>query len=394
VESTWIALLALSAVSIVALLFAQALARWAIPEVLAYLVVGIVLGPEILGVLSVGVLDRTAFLPQVLLGFVAFMLGEYLAPRALLNRKTLPITTGVLSVLLPLAVVMYGVTAWAGAPVREAIVLGIFAMAGAPATVLAIRQTLGDRSGLGGLLATLAALDNLLVVLVYATLAPFLAASVTAEWTVWSALWEVVLTIGAGTVVGLLGARTLERLRIANPGSAGATMAGSLFVIVALVASTWLLGSSPLVACAVAGLVTASREETIPRSDHTACSALRPLEHLVYVLFFVFAGTEIVFGHLTAAGVIAVVYILGRSLGKIAAAVLGGIRTKRSMPASLRFGAALLPQAGVVVGLALDAGARFPYVGADIVAVVLAALIVFEFVGPVAVQKALLSAGE
>ena len=147
-------------------------------------------------------------------------------------------------------------------------------------------------------------------------------------------------------------------------------------------------------ACAVAGLITAAREETIPRSDHTACSALRPLEHLVYVLFFVFAGTEIVFGHLTAAGVIALVYILGRSLGKIAAAVVGGIRTKRSMPASLRFGAALLPQAGVVVGLALDAGARFPYVGADIVAVVLAALIVFEFVGPVAVQKALLSAAE
>lgn len=388
-ESTWSALFTLSAVSIVALLLSQVLARWAIPEVLAYLGVGILLGPELLGVLSAHVLEQSALITQILLGFVAFMLGEYLAPKALLDRRTLPLTTGLLSVLLPFIAVICGVIAWAGAPIREAIVLGIFAMAGAPATVLAMRQALGDRSGLGNLLATLAALDNLLVVLAYGALAPFLAASVTKEWSIWSALWEVLLTIGVGTGIGLMGARILERVRLINPGSTGNTVAGALLVVTALVASAWLLGSSALVACAVAGLVTAAREENVLRCDHTACSALRPLEHLVYVLFFLLAGTEIVFRHLAVAGIVALIYILGRSAGKIVAAIVGGIRTKRSLPESVRFGAALLPQAGVVVGLALDAGSRFPYVGTDVVAVVLAALVVFELLGPIAVQKAL-----
>ena len=112
------------------------------------------------------------------------------------------------------------------------------------------------------------------------------------------------------------------------------------------------------------------------------------------MFFFVFAGTEIVFGQLLGAGLVAVIYVFGRALGKVMAAFVGGLVTHRRPVESLRFGAALLPQAGVVVGLAVDAGSRFPQVGAEILSVVLAALVIFELVGPFAVQHALRHAPE
>ncbi len=321
------------------------------------------------------------------------MLGEYLAPGALLGRRTFPVTTTVLSVSIPLAAVIVGTMLLANVPGREAITLGILAMAGAPATVLAIKNTLADRGRLSNLLATLAAADNMLVVLLYAAAVPFLAASVTTDWSIWSAIWEVVVTIVGGTALGVLGMWALRLLLAAEKDNPGASLAGALLIVVALVASSLLIGSSPLVACAVAGIGTAIRKERAERAPDVF-SALRSLEHLVYVFFFVFAGTEIVFGHLLGAGLVAAIYIVGRALGKITAAFVGGLVTRRGPIESLRFGTALLPQAGVVVGLAVDASTRFPYVGADILAVVLAALVIFELVGPFAVQHALHRAPE
>ncbi|MEZ5124626.1 MAG: cation:proton antiporter [Thermoleophilia bacterium] len=388
-NATWLGLLVLFGTAAGALFFAKLIERWGVPEVLAYLVVGIVLGPQVLGVLSSELLARSFFLPQLILGFVAFMLGELLTPRALLQRRTLPIATVVLSVLLPFAAVTAGAYLLAAAPMRQAVTLGILAMAGAPATVLALRQSLGDHSPRGELLAALAAMDNLLVVFIYGTLAPFLMVSVVFEWSVLSAVWEVFLTVGVGAILGLVGTWLLRFLRGAK-NDVGQAMAAAALVVGLLVASSEILGASSLIACAVAGIGTAIREQR-GNGPSAAFEALHGLERIVYVFFFIFAGTEIVFGHVFSAGVLAIVYILGRSLAKILAALVGGLTSRRSLRESLAFGTALLPQAGVVVGLALDASARFPEVGAEVLAVVMAALVVFELVGPIAVQRALKS---
>lgn len=387
-ESTWTGLLVLCGVAVVGLLLAKTLARWNLPEVLAYLLVGIILGPQVLGVLSPHLLERMAFVPQLLLGFVAFMLGELLTPRALLARRTLPITTAVLAVALPFVAVVGGCLTFTQTPVRAAVTLGVLAMAGAPATILVMRQSLGDHSAFGDLLATLAAIDNLIVVILYGTLAPFLVASVAEAWSLPSALGEVLVTVAGGLALGLVGAVLLWLLRVDEEDNLGHSVAGAVLVIAILVASALLLGASPLIACAVAGIGTAVREQRIPHGVRSF-DALRGLEGVVYVFFFVFAGTEIVFGNLFAAGLLALVYIVGRAGGKILAGVVGGLFSRRSLRDAFLFGSALIPQAGVVVGLALDASIRFPYLGSELLAVVMAALVVFEIVGPFAVQSAL-----
>ncbi|MGB0631802.1 MAG: hypothetical protein ACPGRZ_14015 [Alphaproteobacteria bacterium] len=57
-------------------------------------------------------------------------------------------------------------------------------------------------------------------------------------------------------------------------------------------------------------------------------------------------------------------------------------------------GAALLPQAGVAVGMALVAADRFPDLREEILTITIVSTIAFEIFGPVATRLALDKAGE
>ncbi len=388
---SWIDLIVLCAVALTSLGLAQYLARFRVPEVSVYLLVGLILGPHVLRLVDTGVVERSSAVPELLLGFVAFMLGERLTTRAIARQGPLfPLLAG-LALVFPFVLVTGATFYGLQAPAREAVVLGLFAMAGAPATVLAVGSELSASGTRHDLLATLAALDNVIVVVAYGVAAPFLVAGVTQSWTVGAALIEVAVTLAGGLAIGLVAGMVLSFMTAgAKEEHAGRSMAAALLVVVTVVASAHLLGASGLIACAAAGVAVATAQEK-RRTDHSTFQALSGLEGIVYVFFFVFAGTELVPGALLSAGVLAVVYITLRAGAKIGAGVLGGLLRRDPPREAWLLGVALLPQAGVVVGLALDASARFPYVGAEMLSVVLAALIVFELVGPITLRNALLA---
>ncbi len=54
----------------------------------------------------------------------------------------------------------------------------------------------------------------------------------------------------------------------------------------------------------------------------------------------------------------------------------------------------MLPQAGVAIGLGLLAADRCPFFAEDILAVVIAATVVFELIGPILTNTALKHVGE
>jgi Kef-type K+ transport system membrane component KefB len=385
----WIDLIVLCGVALVSIGLAQYLARFRVPEVSVYLLVGLLLGPHVLRLVDTGVVERSSAVPELLLGFVAFMLGERLTTRAIARQGKLFPVISILALVIPFVLVAAGVYYGLNAPLREALVLGLFAMAGAPATVLAVGSCLSAKGTRHDLLATLAASDNVFVVVAYGVAAPFLVAGVKQSWTVTSALSEVGITLLGGLGIGLVGGWILLLLtKKATADSTGGSMAASLLVVATAVATSHILGASGLIACAVAGITVATVQER-RESELSTFRALSGLEDIVYVFFFVFAGTELVPGALLSAGTLAAVYIVLRAVGKVAAGAIGGLLRRDPKREVALLGVALLPQAGVVVGLALDASARFPYVGAEMLSVVLAALIVFELVGPITLRSAL-----
>ena len=111
-------------------------------------------------------------------------------------------------------------------------------------------------------------------------------------------------------------------------------------------------------------------------------------------MFFVISGAELDVTILASIGLIGIVYLLFRVLGKIGGATLGALITHSEKKVVQYLGLTLLPQAGVAIGLSLVATTVVPEYGATIRAVILCATLIYELTGPVIAKIALKQAGE
>ena len=120
------------------------------------------------------------------------------------------------------------------------------------------------------------------------------------------------------------------------------------------------------------------------------------LEETVFLLFFTLAGTHfhsLVFvQHID----LILVYFFARIVGKIIGSAFGAKITKAPILVTRWLGFALIPQAGVAVGLALTLShqAEYKEISLIIVNVILATTLIYELIGPLATRFALQKAGE
>jgi len=109
------------------------------------------------------------------------------------------------------------------------------------------------------------------------------------------------------------------------------------------------------------------------------------------VIFFVLAGASLELSALRELGLIGVLYIVYRILGKYSGAKLGSLLGGADALTKRWMGPALLPQAGVAIGMALVASNQFPEYKQTVLSVVISSTIFFEIIGPIftrlAIQK-------
>jgi len=114
----------------------------------------------------------------------------------------------------------------------------------------------------------------------------------------------------------------------------------------------------------------------------------------LYVMFFVVSGAELDVTILPKVGLMGILYIISRFLGKVLGANFGAVITKAPETVKKYLGLTLIPQAGVAIGLSLLAAQSLPAYAAPIRAVVLSATFIYELTGPVLTKIALKKAGE
>jgi mannitol/fructose-specific phosphotransferase system IIA component (Ntr-type) len=166
--------------------------------------------------------------------------------------------------------------------------------------------------------------------------------------------------------------------------------------VIALVFTSGLataLDVSPLLACLVLGVVQTNVAET---RSHLVDSVFAEFEPAILAIFFTLAGMHLSTEHLAVAGWMAAVYFAARIAGKWLAADLA-MRVARA-PERVRrnLGLALVPQAGVAVGLVLviQRDPAYGELAGLFTAVVLTVVTVNEIVGPLLTRFALGRAGE
>ena len=163
-----------------------------------------------------------------------------------------------------------------------------------------------------------------------------------------------------------------------------------VFGIVMLCAGiTSYLGLSSILANMVVGFIVVNK---VRRKEMFV--VVEELEGVLYAMFFVLAGLHFDLSVLKAAGILALLIVLTRCLGKYAGARIGSEISHASDSVKKYLGLALLPKAGVTIGLALLAVPKFPTFGAVLLNAVLASTIINELIAPPLTKYAIFKAGE
>ncbi|MDJ1008597.1 MAG: cation:proton antiporter [Paracoccaceae bacterium] len=350
--------------------------RTRLPRVTLLLACGIAVGEAGFGWLPEAAFDWYGFLSVSALTMVAFLLGGALTREALLAHGRVILWVSGAVVLVTLAIVTAGLAA-SGAALPLALVLGAIATATAPAATLDVIRQTGVKSGFTDTLEGIVAIDDAWGLIAF-SVALTVALGLTGNGgegagPLVEAAREIVGAIVLGAAVGVPAAYLTGRLKPGEPMQMEAL--GIVFLTAGL--AIWL-DLSFLIAGMTAGAIIVNLARHHERSFHE-------IEHVQWpfmLLFFILAGSSLEIDQLAAVGGLGLAYIALRSLARVigagAGAILGGAPV-RERPL---YGLALLPQAGVAVGMALVAAEALPDYAATILTVTIASTIIFEIVGP------------
>ncbi len=352
--------------------------RTFLPRVTLLLVFGAIIGSNGLDWIPAEISRRFELVADVALLMVGFLLGEKLAFRSIRQFAAPMLWISVSAALVTAALVSLGLM-WAGLPNSIAIVLGCIAAATAPAAVLDVAMESGTDNPFRNLLLAIVAIDDAWALLLFG----FGVAIATAA-TETNAIMMVLREIGGGAALGLLlglpAAYLTGRLRQGQPILSEAL--GIVFVCGGL--AIWLEVSF-LIAAMVMGAVIAN----LAKHHEYPFHAIENIEWPFMVVFFVLAGATLELAALRDVGLIGGVYILCRAIGKILGARIGAELARMDKKTRNWMGPALLPQAGVAIGMALVASNHLPEHRQTLLSIVIGSTVFFEIIGPVFTRLAL-----
>lgn len=386
-QSFWLELVTLGALVWLGYIGARVAGRFNIPSVTGFLLVGVALGPHGVGLLSLELLDKIGFVNTLALGLIVFLIGEELTADMLRRHHWSFWVISILTVTLPAVFVFLAMSRLAPDLPEVAWVLAAIAMSGAPATLMSVLAETKAKGPACDMLLGTAAFSDIATVVAYSVVGPLLLlrAGDLVSFTEMGLRegTEIIGGIALGVFFGLVLGYLLRRTD-----DAGEMLAvGSVHVLM-VVAAAKMLGASTLLAPLVMGITVAVMYER--EGDRSRVfNAMRTVEYPVYIIFFTLAGAELDFRVVLSGGFIMIAYIAARAAGKFLAGFSGSMLSGLSPSQAGWFGLGSLPQAGVAVGLALSASADFPEAGPTITAVVLASIVFFEAVGPLAAKRTL-----
>ncbi len=363
-----------------------------LPNVTAYIVAGILLGPYCLGLVPERIIKGSDFLADIALAFIAFSTGEFIRVETLKKNGMKVIVITVLESLMA-TVLVFVVTYWIlGIDLSFSVVLSALAAATAPAsTLMTIRQT-GAKGDFVDTLLQVVALDDVVGLLAYSIAISVAVAGLSGSFHAGSILRPLAVNTGIFLLGGLFG--VLMKLLMPQKRSTDNRLIISVATLFAFCGICTLLDVSPLLGCMAMATVYINITD-----DDKIFKQLNYFSPPIMLIFFVRSGLNFQLSALTDTGaaicgipllVIGIVYFLTRILGKYLGAFLGCLAVGKKPKVRNFLGLALIPQAGVAIGLAaLGARTLGGEQGAALETVILASSVLYELIGPACAKLSL-----
>ena len=364
-----------------------------LPNVTAYIVAGILIGPFCLNLIPKSIITGTEFLADIALAFIAFSTGEFFKLEKLKNNcgKVVVITIfeSVLASILVFILCFFILRL----NLAFSIVLGALASATAPAsTMMTIRQTHAKGDFVDTLLQVVA-YDDIVALLLYSVAISIAVSQINGEGiNAMSIIMPIIKNIGVLLLGGVFG--LLMKLFIQKKRSDDNRLIIALSLLFAFCGICQALGVSPLLGCMSMGTIYINLS-----NDDKLFKQLNYFSPPILLLFFVRSGLSFDLNALikpsgSLGGIplilIGALYFLIRIVGKYAGAFTGCLITKKPATTRNYFGLALIPQAGVAIGLAaLGKRALGGDMGNALETVILSSSILYELIGPACAKLSL-----
>ena len=386
------------------------------PDVTAFLIAGVLIGPFALGRLGIkGIgfptfeaIEEVSILSSTALGFIAFDIGNEFRLSQLKATGKQATVIGVAqavftSMLVDAALIgLHFVLGPDVLPLPVAVTLGAIAAATAPAATLMVVRQFKAKGPVTDLLLPIVALDDAVGLVIFAVsfgVAQALEGGSVNAWSIIvNPLLEIVCSLLLGAFMGFVMTK-LEPLFLSNTNRLSLTI-GFVCMTIALSAVEIPLGPakigfSSLLVCMMLGTVFCNLSPYSVDIMQRSGKWVSPL----YAVFFVLSGAELdlrVFRYPSVL-LIGVVYILVRCVGKYFGAGISSRAVGCSDVVVKYLGITLFPQAGVALGMVVTATEGFanrPDLASMIRNIILFSVLIYELFGPMLTKWALTQAGE
>jgi len=359
--------------------------RVGIPAITGFIIAGMILGPSFSGMVHSDLHDELGAITEVALAVIALVIGSEFSLVKLRRTGRAVVIITLIQMFLAFAAVTAALWLTGLMPLAAAALLGAVASATAPAATVAIVRDLKARGPFVDHLYGIVALDDAGSVLLFSVVAAFAGASFGGgDAGVMHSVMHAVREIGGSVLLGAV-AGWIIHVSTSGRGRSNEVYIVSLGLIFLLTAISTTFGFSALLAGMTAGAVLAN----MGRGAFRVISSLEQLSPPLYATFFAIAGTELSFKFFSSPRVVlmGILFILARAAGKYFG-VRGGAAIAGSDPLIRKYlGLAMLPQAGVAIGLALYIQAAPFFAGHEelastMVNIVLMSVFVNELAGP------------
>ena len=371
------------------LIFGRAVKLIKLPNVTGYLIAGLLIGPYILNLIPRDIVTEFELISEMALAFIAFSIGSEFKMSYLKKVGIAPVVIAAFeglsaTFLVTVVLVLFG------SGIEISLLLGAIASATAPAATIMVVKQYKARGPLTETLLSVVALDDAVALIAFG----FSMAVVntllhpgqnSVVMSVALPFIEIIGSVLLGFVLGFLFKVPLRFFRK----DSNRTIITVGFVFLGSALAT-MLGLSPLLLCMCMGAMLANVSDS-------ALSIFKLVDNItppIFLMFFVVSGAELNITVLPEIGLIGVIYVVVRVIGKVSGASFGAALMKAPETVRKHLGLTLIPQAGVAIGLSLIAAQTLPEYGSTIRAVILCATLIYELVGPGITKIGLEKAGE
>ncbi|MBR4449612.1 MAG: cation:proton antiporter [Treponema sp.] len=393
-SSASVAVISISTILLLGFLMTRITKKLRLPNVTAYITAGILIGPYCLNLIPSTIIKGMDFLPDIALAFIAFSTGQFFRLDVLKKNGIKVVIITLFEALLASVFVFILTYFILHLNLAFSIVLAALASATAPAsTMMTIRQT-GAKGDFVETLLQVVALDDIVGLLAYSVAISIAIHSSTGEafslFRILVPVFTNALVLFLGAVFGVL----LSLLVRPKTRSNDNRLIISVALLFAFCGICTIFEVSPLLGCMSMGTMYINMTD-----DDKLFKQLNYFSPPFLLMFFVRSGMSFdlkaLVNHTGSIGsspliLIGVLYFIVRILGKYAGAFLGCLVSGKPKETRNYLGLALIPQAGVAIGLAaLGARSLKGEVGTALETIILASSVLYELIGPAAAKLSL-----